>query len=831
MINLLRSLNLERISFWIGFAAATIFWWLAVILRPYFKKTFIYIKDTFQSAKQGLRADIADRHRKDTIKYAQSLHLAAPLFSLDEIILPPRLLTQPLAIEPGKEPAHEDIVALTIPYMPDRPEMASAYGAHTISLAEALQGGVNIVLVGPPGSGKSVALAHFACEMARDKIEHQDLADMVPILIHAADLNLPADVAEPLDAIINAVALRASLLSATRLPEFLQTIFENGRAALLLDGLDELAPNALDDVVDYLKTLLVEYPQTRTVTAASARHNGGLTNLGFVPLPMAIWGPRQQALYAQQWGGLWFNYIDEDGRDDDKFVHPLLLNSWLLSRNSAISPLEFTLHVWAAYAGDVRGPTLSDALEAYLRRMAVSIPKAEDALERLSHQAVMARKSSFTESQANLWIAEIDPEGYAEELVETGQNVDEEQRTEITVQRILPQLTLNGLLVQRTDDRLSFAHAMIPGYMAGRALANAGSEELHAQPAWLLKDLTIQFIATQRDLSVQASQLLSQTDDPLYRGPIFVSEWLPQIPLDSPWRKLILSKISNFLSDEALPLGAQARLLTSLASTRDTDISTLFRHLLKSPSTSVRQLAALGSGYHRDTQAVEPLIQLLNDFPSTSRAACLALVNIGTQPALEAIASALLQGSEELRHAAAEAFANHPEEGYPTLREATSIDDLLVRRAAITGLRRIREDWATQILEELQIEDAQWVVKNAAAQAMEDLNNPTFHIPQRPLPLAELPWLISYAAERGVGVSPGDPARQMLKQVLEQGSEDEQYAALFEIQRRGYAEVFPAIFNQYCSEDIELREAAYNAIWQLAASGKEIPTLMQYGMG
>jgi len=828
MINFLRFINVERISFWIGFAAATIFWWLAVKFWPILKEWAKQLKKSYQSAKQGVKANIADRHRADTLKYAQSLHLAAPLFSLDEITIQPRLLAPPIPIEPNQEPPTEDIVSQTIPFMPDWPELASAYGAHTLSLEEALQGDVNILIVGPPGSGKSFALAQFASALARDQIEDEHLSDLEPLFVHAADLNLPIEMESPLDAIINALVKQASTLSAPRLPNFIRTTFETGHAMLLLDGLDELAPDALAEAVAYLIDLLRMYPQTRVVAAANSKHNGGLTKYGFVPLPMAVWGPRQQAHFAQQWGELWSRYIDVEARDDYISVEPLLLNSWLLNQASAISPLEFTLQIWAAYAGDVRGPTLSDALEAYLRRMSVGIPKAQAALERFAYQAVLSRKASFTESEANLWSADIYPEGA---ISDASFSDKDDHRGEITVQRILPDLIDSGIFVQRTEDRLSFNHPMLPGYLAGRALSKVDNEDIFSQPAWPVRDLAICFNASHQDLSLQANQIFAQNDDPLHRGEVFVTNWLREIPLDAPWRRSILGKFSNLLSDGSIPLGARTRLLTGLASTKDPDISTLFRHLLKSTTVSVRQLAALGSGFQRDTQAVNMLIQLLDDQPVVNRAACLALVNIGTQPALEAIANALLQGSEELRHAAAGAFANHPEEGYPTLREATTIDDLLVRRSAISGLRRIREPWSIQILEEMQIEDAQWVVKNAAAQAVEDINNPDMHIPQALAALAELPWLISYAAERGVGVSPGDPARQMVKQVLEQGSVEEQLAALYQIQRRGFGDVFPAIFNQLLNDDIELRETAFNTIWYLAACGEEIPSPIQYGLG
>ena len=831
MINIFRSLNFERLSFWIGFIAATIFWWLAVTLRPHAIKLFHSLKESYQSAKKGLQAGIKDRHLSDTIKYAQSLHLASPLFSLDEILIPPRLLTLPHPVEPGEEPIHEDIVAQTIPYMPDRPELASAYGAHTISLEEALQSEQNIALVGPPGMGKSVALAAFAAQMARGKVRAENLDDFVPILLHAADLNLPANQEEPLGAVINALLLQASTLSAPRLPAFIASVFESGKALLLLDGLDELAPDPLADVIDYIQLLLAEFPHNKIVVAANPRLNGGLPKLGFVLLPMAAWGTRQQLIFANRWGEMWTRFIDIESRDDYTYVHPLLLNGWLLNRNSATSPLEITLQIWAAYAGDVRGPRLSDAIDAYVRRMTVGIPKAQVALERLAAQTVLRRTSNFTESSANLWLAEVEGLDFAPDIAKPDQPDDDESLAKITIPRILPDLAEQGLLVYRIDDQLGFRHPVIQSFMAGQGIANAYQEDLSTHAQWLLRDLTIQFLAAQRDLSNQANSLLSLHEKVLYRQPIFVSEWLPDIPINSQWRKQVLGILSGMLSNQELPIGARARLFTNLARTKDPDIATLFRHLLKSSTLSVRQLAALSCGYLGDIQAVDTLIQMLSDLPEVSRAACLALVNIGTQPALEAIASALLQGSEELRHAAAEAFANHPEEGYPTLKEATSIDDLLVRRAAITGLRRIPEDWAIQLLEEMQIEDAQWVVKNAAAQAVEDIQNPTFFIPKAPIPLAELPWLISFAAELGVGVSPGEPAIKMLSQVLKQGSDDEKMAALYQIQMLGIANVFPAIFDQYCGSDIELRELAYDAIWQLAANGEHIPSPVQFGMG
>ena len=110
---------------------------------------------------------------------------------------------------------------------------------------------------------------------------------------------------------------------------------------------------------------------------------------------------------------------------------------------------------------------------------------------------------------------------------------------------------------------------------------------------------------------------------------------------------------------------------------------------------------------------------MASDASKFGQAACLALVNIGTKPALETAASIFLHGEEALRRVISEAFAHHIVDGHPILKEASSMEDLLLRRTSIHGLRLVNEPWAIRILDEMQIEDGQWVVRNAAAQAMD----------------------------------------------------------------------------------------------------------------
>jgi hypothetical protein len=190
---------------------------------------------------------------------------------------------------------------------------------------------------------------------------------------------------------------------------------------------------------------------------------------------------------------------------------------------------------------------------------------------------------------------------------------------------------------------------------------------------------------------------------------------------------------------------------------------------------------------------------------------------------MEALAEALLHGDEDLRQYAAEAFANHPEEGYPTLQEGSTIDDLLVRRAVVAGLKRIKEDWAIEILEKMRVDDPQWVVKNMADNALEELSQPDPHIPQPALPLHDTPWLISYAGESGEGISPGTIATDYLYRALREGNEEQILAAIRIILLNGDSNAIPELYSYLYGENAELREAALNAVWHLAATGVSIP--------
>jgi hypothetical protein len=244
-------------------------------------------------------------------------------------------------------------------------------------------------------------------------------------------------------------------------------------------------------------------------------------------------------------------------------------------------------------------------------------------------------------------------------------------------------------------------------------------------------------------------------------------------------------------------------------------------------------MAALGSGALQDTKAIELLSPLLNSqSPNVRRAACLALVNIGTTASMDIVASALLHGDEYLRRAAAEALANHPGEGHAMLKEGAEMkEDLLVRRSVAYGLGRIQEPWAEELINRLETEDDQWAVRNAALEVNENRQRPNPHIPQRLPPPTESPWIIAFAGKQGLGVSPDKPPTDLLLMALKFGTDEERLASLSYLRMLPMEGVFGALYQAMYGGESTLREAVFQTFAEMAARGVDVPDPVQFGVG
>ncbi|MFN8412333.1 MAG: HEAT repeat domain-containing protein [Anaerolineales bacterium] len=837
---------IEPYSFFVGFLAATIFWWLIRNARPLLDEVRTSIRERNEEAQARKANTIEENHRRVTLRRAQGMHLAAPLFALDEILQAPKLLAPHPIVEPGTPSPFEDVVSRTIPYLPTWPEIASSFGAQSITLPQALSGNANLVIIGQPGVGKTVALAHLASLLANRSEVLGENQNMIPFLLHVADLKLPiTDEKDVLKPIIDASSEAAPMLDFGRLPGFIQNTFKNGQAVLMIDGYDEITPAEQQVVSDYLKILIKVFPKNRVVTTGAPEYLDGLIALGFAPLALMTWSPKQSDNFIKQWGELWSQTVSLEAwaQTGPEQVDPLLLNVWLGGDNVNLTPLELTLKTWGAYAGDSLGPHVLEAIATHIRRIAPqNTPLA--ALETLALQATLSATPVFDPRKAREWVRSFEP---VEEKPEnqTGEEAPDENGMPAKSQQgkkvekvstpsygLLGKMTASGLLAGYANNRMRFIHPVFAGYLAGRAMTNYNAEDtLINQPDWAGKYLAMRYYAAFGDASKLVQSLMEFSRLPMHRPLMAAARWLKDAPKNAPWRGKLFGTLAAILQTEGIPLGIRGQAMAAFALSNDPNAAVLFRQFSTTTSFELVQLAVLGLGVIRDAKGIQPLENALNA-PSMSvrRAACMALVAIGTNEALETVAHTLLNGEEDVRRAAAEALASDAHEGHAMLKDGLTISDILLRRAVAYGLGRVDEPWALEALQKIQIEDEQWVVRNAATEVLDAKTNIALRAPRRLKAPSDSPWLIEFASKKGVGVSPGTPATDILLQALKDENHEARLAALPYLKYTPSEGVIKQLYEAMYMDDLELREAAYNILWEIGVSGVKLPDPSQYGL-
>jgi HEAT repeat protein len=223
--------------------------------------------------------------------------------------------------------------------------------------------------------------------------------------------------------------------------------------------------------------------------------------------------------------------------------------------------------------------------------------------------------------------------------------------------------------------------------------------------------------------------------------------------------------LARTLLQSAPPAPARRALAEALAMTDVPGVAYFLAQALQHPDSEVRVAAVLGlarGGNESDLSAIEAA---LSDEDSAVReAAVRALTSLGIDAAERRLERVLLEGDDMLRPIAAEALAKYGKESADFLREAVESEDVMTRRAAVFGLAQIG---AWDVLEKVMREDEQWIVRTAAATALEERERTPGITP--PPEIEQLPWLISWAAAQGTGVGVGDAARRMLWRALSEG--------------------------------------------------------------
>jgi HEAT repeat protein len=158
------------------------------------------------------------------------------------------------------------------------------------------------------------------------------------------------------------------------------------------------------------------------------------------------------------------------------------------------------------------------------------------------------------------------------------------------------------------------------------------------------------------------------------------------------------------------------------------------------------------------------------------------------------------------------------------LYDAIQDQDMMLRRAAVFGLRRVGTSWALVSIYRAFLEDEQWYVRSAAQLAFQELQYGGDRGPRGYPPADSFGWLAEWAARRGENVPPGEGANQVLLRALQEGEPDVKLYAAGSLGQLGAVNMAKPLYGVLRDRRAEVREAAYRALADLQLQmGQPLP--------
>jgi HEAT repeat protein len=314
-------------------------------------------------------------------------------------------------------------------------------------------------------------------------------------------------------------------------------------------------------------------------------------------------------------------------------------------------------------------------------------------------------------------------------------------------------------------------------------------------------------------------QLLRQSlrpDD--HTSLLIAARWAVLAPADAGWRKNVMKALAQIFAQPGIGSDYRIAVGQALALVAGESALPFYLQVLKHPSAAVRSAALRGVGWTGGPKQMRALASGLNDEDFDVRVSAVrGLGDLGTPGALRFLKDHLVKADEELMLIIAEVLAERPEGG-EALKEATQADDLLVRRAAVHGLGQIDAPWPRDVLKRVLREDSQWLVRSAAEAALsqEGEEEAARSVPAPPK-VDEAQWLITWAAQQGLGVGLDEAAMQMLLRALEVGDVPTRVVGAQTLSQIGHQEHLSALRPLLNDENEAVREAAQLAVTSIEA--------------
>lgn len=808
--------HFDPLSALIGAGIALLLTWLVYRFRDELRLGWKTTTAPLLRLRHRMQASAEDRYRELVVTKARSLVTSAHVAPLDAIFVEPALLT----------PAPPSLSALETELEPST--------SQRVSLRQILGGHPLLAILGESGAGRTTLLAHLALLCASAGLEtegntetetplgpdQQRLPFYVPLSAMDWDEQDQMDskdeppesnpkrakqerddqVKRLINAAVAAVGGRGGLANPLR------QHLEAGKVIVLADGWDELVPEQRQRATDWLSELVAACPGNLWLVAAGTRGYAPLAEAGFVPLALAPWNMVQVEQFARRW-------VEAYTREDQ--ASPVSAHRLTVELQHAaqmgLSPFELALRAFT-YLADQKAAIGRAALFDRALELLLQQEREEDAWVSAACRMALGQLASQFQQEKHAT-------GSREEIgaaIEPALPPSEELPANATARAFRALTGERGLLRLVGENRYAFAHPLWQAYLAARQLIAVTPTALIERlddPYWAE---TLRFYAEFGDMGPLVTEWLRTPDDMFYTRLRTLGSWISAAPEDAAWRNGAMAILARVFLKPGHPAQIQRTLAETLAATRMPGIAYLFKQALQHPAADNRAAAVLGLT-RVATEADMPTLEaaLADEDLAMREAAVRGLSHLNVDTAARWLTHVLLEGDDALRSLAAEELAQCGDQGMAILIEALQSEDVIIRRGAVSGLAQIG---AREILEEIAREDEQWIVRSAAAAALEQIEGTEGEIAgvAPPPEIGQLPWLISWAATQGEGVGIGDAARRMLLRALSEGDTTVRLNAVRMLAQTGRSDDIKLLRAALADPDPVIASAALDALAEIS---------------
>lgn len=734
--------------------------------------------------------------RKYLLRQAQGQHLGSDLCRLDEIYVPQKVYPHPFYSHYEGDLEDEPLFFREPLSLLDVPELIGDFPFPQLSIEQALSTGCPLVIQGNIGSGKTTLLSAFISKVLERNCELAEFNEVLPVYLHIQDI-LRKEGENPLAGLLAITLFKHGLdLNPAAIERILGSYLSRQQLMLILDGLDELPQSDFDRAIDQIEKIHSENPTLKMLTVSGLFYTGKLQAIGFRPVTLKPPDNMDYEQLYEKWALVWKKLHNSSSQTTESDHEVKLVRLWLQQEPFTPSFFNMTANILLALNHDslvedtkvsiyLKNRTDGQIPSAMFVRIAESIAAASFAgIPMTDLKSILNFKPDSTMNSSESK-PEFDP----------------------------IELLLHTHLLIENDDRIFFSNPSIFCDLLAKSVQYRIRPDIHE----LQHNPVLNMTMINKDIS--RDYLITWSSEDAVSNAAMVIEHLVYMRNRIPDFKPVLQRLASTLLVPGQSLSAMIKIGTIILYAHQGLFNQLLQNFEKNKANPFQQFCAFFYAFDKTKTHLDFLVDCINNPNEYLQLLGLfGLCNNEDYAASTNLLSDLLRTNQaNTSRLAAEVLSQNKSFGQPLLKTLSTNESPICRRNVIYGLRLIPEAWADETLSKISTEDNVWIVRDAAAQALENKWEPRMFSPRTPIPPSDDKQLMTIASQHGLGVTANRYPYDLLYDLFNSNNFGEALIALRYLTEKPESQTITT-FQSAISRGHPLREIICDALFYMSLS-------------